>query len=75
MQCEKKLTFFLNSVCHVNRYYKTPRFLSEFLGYNSGAADHFWKCKGFSKKCKGKMSPTWSLQERGTLTFLGGKMG
>ena len=53
-----------NPVSHVNRYYKTPWFFSEFLGENWGAADHLCKYKGFSEKYKGKMSPTFFLTKR-----------
>ena len=54
-----------NSVCHVNRYYKTPWFFSEFSGEYSEAADHLCKYKGFPEKYKGKTSPTFFLQKRG----------
>ena len=54
-----------NSVCHVNKYYKTPWFFSEFSGEYSEAADHLCKYKGFPEKYKGKTSPTFFLQKRG----------
>ena len=57
-------TIFPNSVRHVNRYYKTPWFFSEFLGEYSEAADHLCKYKGFSEKYKGKMSPTFFFKKR-----------
>jgi hypothetical protein len=53
-----------NPVSHVNRYYKTPGFFSEFSGENWEAADHLCKYKGFSEKYKGKMSPTFFLPKR-----------